>query len=101
MAKADRLILIVPTVSNQSAAISHLLDKDGLCTCGRYLKRTDGKFALAQIHTQEFPDPKFRNTMTIAMYCWECSNLINNTLKSLKNRFRNPEPEQARHEGGQ
>jgi hypothetical protein len=90
----------------QMQAINHIITKEGLCLCGRYLKPTDFKLCLAKagIHG---PD---RGKLIIAGYCFGCANKINDVLNALgrdlteigsdgKPRPRHPEPDRLRHEG--
>ena len=93
-----RLVLKVPLAKEQSQVVNYLMDAEGLCTCDRFLKRTDGKLCLAQINTNFFPVPEHRNLLVIGAYCFECANKINETLKSLKNKLAHPEPDWRRHE---
>lgn len=93
-----RLVLTVPQNKEQITAVSFLMDAEGLCKCGRFLKRTDGKLCLAQINTKYFADPRGQNLLVIAAYCFGCATKINETLKSLENKKSHPEPDKQRHE---
>lgn len=94
-----RLVLTGSLAKEQAQAVKHLMDSEGLCTCGRFFRRTDAKLCLGQINTDYFPDPKYKNTLVIAAYCVECATLINNTLISLKGANASNEPDRVRHEG--
>lgn len=100
MPKYHRLICKVPLSSEQPQAIKYLMDSEGLCTCGRFLKSTDAKLCLAQVNTAYFADPKGRNLLLIAAYCFDCAQKINNTLMYIR-RLAKPDADQRRAETGQ
>jgi hypothetical protein len=99
MPSFPRLVLKVPLAQDQKQAVKYLMDAEGLCVCGRFLKPTDGKFCLGQVNTHYFPDPKGKNLLIVAAYCFACANRINDVLKSLRGILATPEPDRRRHEG--
>lgn len=99
MPNFPRLILPTPLAKEQAATVSYLRNSEGLCCCGRFLKKTDAKFCLGQINSSDFPVPSGRNLLIVAVYCYDCFTIINNTLKSLKDKLATPEPDKRRHEG--
>lgn len=100
MTSFKRLILIGTLATEQAKATNQLMDSEGVCTCGRFLKRTDAKLCLGQINTADFADPRMRNTLVIAAYCYDCASRINDLLKYLKDTKATPEPDRTRHEIG-
>ena len=90
----ERLAEIVPLINNQIAVIRYLKNKEGLCTCGRFIKSTDMKMFLANCS-----HPIQTDKILIAAYCIECATMIDNTLRSLKGIHSHPEPDRIRHEG--
>lgn len=99
MPEFRRLVCTVALGTEQSLATKYLMDAEGLCTCGRFLKKTDAKLCLGQINTDYFSDKKYKNTLVIAAYCFDCSNRINDVLKYLKGSNQTVEPDRVRQEG--
>lgn len=99
MPEFKRLVLTVPLAREQAHAVQHLMDQEGLCKCGRFLKSTDAKLCLSQINTAYFPTPKYQNTIVISAFCYGCASKINDVLKFLKGTMSTPEPDATRHEG--
>lgn len=99
MTDFKRLSIVTILSKDQASSTKHLMDREGLCTCGKFLKRTDAKLCLANISTDYCSNPALRNTILIAAYCVTCATLIDNTLRSLKGIHANPEPDRIRHEG--
>ena len=81
----NRLLIVVPLHQDQfEPAKKFLMDGEGLCTCGRVLTAQSSKFLLGQINSSYSIDPKARNTMVIAAYCFGCCQAINDTMRRLK-----------------
>lgn len=81
----DRLILVVPLDTEQIKASQYLMNMEGLCTCGRLLHRSDAKLILGNVGPSDSVDPKRRNTVTLAAYCYHCASHINEAMKRCKN----------------
>lgn len=94
-----RLVRIEALAKDQKLAANHLVNAEGLCACGRFLKKTDAKFLLGQVNSNLFPDPRGRNSLVIAGYCYECFTIINATLKLINNRHKSNEPDRKREIG--
>lgn len=84
MSNYVRLIIPVPLIDDQIKASKFLMTMAGLCTCGRLLHATDAKFILGNIGPSDSPDPKRRNVLLMAAYCYDCFSRINASMKSCK-----------------
>lgn len=99
MPTPQRLLRVEALAKDQKLAANSLMNSEGLCTCGRFLQKTDRKFVIGQVNTNLFADPKGRNLLVMAAYCYDCATAINGLLKWLKGRHASEEPERKRVEG--
>lgn len=78
----NRLSIVVPLHPDQyEPASKFLMDGEGFCTCGKLLKQTSPKYLLCNMISSYAKDPKSRNTLIIAAYCYGCCQAINDTMK--------------------
>lgn len=84
-----RLMRIEATSQDQLKTQHDLLDGEGLCTCGRVLKRLSPKFILANFIIQHPDNPDLGECVVMAAYCYDCFQTINKVLKSLRNNAVN------------
>lgn len=88
--KGHRLVKVASMSAEQAAIRSYLIGTDGLCTCGRHILATDSKFILGN---------PAGDRIVMAAYCYDCFQVINNTLRAIKDSKKTLDPEQRRHEG--
>lgn len=72
----NRLAFALQCPAEIAQASTQLLDSEGLCACGRVMRRLDPKFILTNVVPT-------RLTIIVAAYCQPCSLAINGTLKGI------------------
>jgi hypothetical protein len=68
----------------QQRTVEALWQSDGLCACGRPIRRMDEKMCIAQVNSSWCVLTAARNTLAIGIYCAVCADRINVCLKTLK-----------------
>jgi len=80
----SRLWRLVSLSFSQQREVEALWTADGLCVCGRPIRRMDAKMCLAQVNSSWSSLEAARNTLAIGIYCAVCADRINVCLKTLK-----------------
>jgi hypothetical protein len=97
MPKFEKLRIKTGLSNEQMMSLAHLLGAEGLCQCGRFLKKTDAKYQLGI-----FPPPGAplgANWILMISYCHSCAMAINDLLRYINGRHKHPEADRVRHEG--
>ena len=72
-----RLATHMPMNVELRQVCNDLMDQEGLCTCGRVLKRIDPKLFLAT----GIPS---KDRLAVGVYCFQCAGAIDDRLKALR-----------------
>ena len=72
-----RLATIMPMNQELRQICLFLMDQEGLCTCGRVLRKLDPKLFLAT----GIPS---KDKLAVGVYCFNCAASINDRVKALR-----------------
>ena len=72
-----RLATHMPMPIDVRQVCNYLMDQEGLCTCGRVMRRLDPKLFLAT-------GVPSKDRLAVGVYCFNCAAAINDRVKALR-----------------